>query len=153
MTGNEGPTRCQRQNITWHCQVKCKVIQLKTILMRENERWLLNKCSSIYMTRPPAHTHTHTPVTFRNFCWKPDKCYVFLPFLLLCFTAVNCGPPPNISNAQQSIATSQEFSGIVQVTCNTGYSLNGATGILTCRVGSTTTTGAWSSFTCAGEVM
>ena len=76
---------------------------------------------------------------------------MFLP--LVCCTAVNCGLPPIINNARQGTASSHDYSGSVQVVCNTGYSLNGATGNLTCGIGSNTTTGAWSSFTCAGAVI
>ena len=46
--------------------------------------------------------------------------------------AVDCGPPPTLTNGQVDSSSGTTFGSTVTYTCDTGYTLN-ASSLLTCR--------------------
>ncbi len=52
--------------------------------------------------------------------------------------AVNCGPPPSISNGSPGTPTKTTYQGTVMYSCYTGYSLLSGSATVTCLA-----TGSW----------
>lgn len=61
------------------------------------------------------------------------------------YTAVDCGPPPGITNGSPGTPTKTTFGGTVTYSCSSGYQLSGSAPV-TCMA-----SGSWSTRpTCVG---